>query len=97
MFKAIAIAAAALSFAGAAQAQSITVRVAGADSDTVHRQIVSAARDVCTAQFWDAPLAYYVVPSCVRATVSEAEVRLHATAVVASAANTGRDAAATVR
>ena len=97
MFKAIALAAAALSFAGAAQAQSITVHVAGSDSATAHRQIASAARSVCFAQFGYEPLAYYYVPSCVRATVKDAEAQLLSTSVVASASNTGRDAAATVR
>jgi hypothetical protein len=97
MFKAIAATAAALSFAGAAQAQSIILHVAGSDSATVHRQVVSAARSVCGVEFSGQPLAYYDVPSCVRDTVTATEARLHTTPVLASAADTGQDAAATVR
>jgi len=97
MIKAIAIAAAALSFAGAAQAQSVTVRIAGADAAAAHRQIVLAAHSVCSAQFGYEQLAYYYVPSCIRATVSDAEARLRAPTVVASAASAGREAAASLR
>lgn len=97
MIKAIAVAVAALSFAGAAQAQSITVHVAGSDTATVHRQVVAAARTVCNEQFFSAPLAYYVVPACVRDTVIATEARLRPTSVLASAADTGRNAAAMLR
>jgi hypothetical protein len=97
MFKAIALAAAALSFAGAVEAQTVTVNVAGSDSAAAHRQIVAAAHSVCEAQFWAAPLAYYAIPSCVRATVKDAEAQRRGPVVVASAADTGRDVAARLR
>lgn len=79
MIKAFALAAAALSFAGAVQAQTTNVSVTG-DPVQVHRQITSAARSVCGAQFGYQPLAFYYVPSCVRATVKDAEDQLRAAA-----------------
>ena len=96
MIKTLLFAAAAVSLAGTAVAQSVTVRVAG-DNGAVRRQIVAAAHDVCVAQFWRAPLAYYAVPSCIRATLREAEAQLHAGPIVASADVAAGDAAATVR
>jgi hypothetical protein len=95
MIRILSVAAAALAIAGAAQAQSITVRLAGKDANTIHRDIVRAAYQVCSDEVGATPLAHLVVPGCVHETVAKAEAQL-GKATVASAATQGHDAAASV-
>jgi hypothetical protein len=61
---------------GAAAAAEIRVPVAGKSTEQVHADIVKAATDACWSDLRGEPMAGYIYPNCVRASVKRAVAQI---------------------
>ncbi len=94
MIRILTTAAVAALLAGSASAAQVTVHTAGKDAATVQHDISRAARQVCSEALMDEPLAFYLMPGCVKDAKERAAAALPT--VTAQAAQ-GQDAAAITR
>jgi hypothetical protein len=84
MLRVLALTTAIAAFAASANAAEVTVSLAGKSDIEAHAAIAHAALQVCRDDLSTDPLSFYMVDSCIQATVAETWAKLGASPVAAA-------------